>query len=287
MFSTVEQLPWQLVGWISMLQRVRGESLIISGRQRGPTDRAKAKHKDFALHLEDRSSLSPAALTSHVSNCVGARRAEPVGATLLFAIFHPPPLSIWPQSQVFSFSRCLPPEALAATLCIHAYNRVNFRPQKLVESCSFYLDVNWDMVRDVHMRVKKKLLVGALGRSRIDTTTHIWTTSSFSEHLHVARLTSGVTHEWPVMVGLLHRSNPRTGNWLCNFMFLIRTVKSNCCYFCCLCHSCNGASSTQYQRCCMNGKVINLHYHWFGVSLQNISGEEMTFLLDEVITIYV
>lgn len=35
-----------------MLQRVRGESLIISAWQRGPTDRAKAKHKDFVLHLK-------------------------------------------------------------------------------------------------------------------------------------------------------------------------------------------------------------------------------------------
>lgn len=51
-FSTVQQLPWQLVELISMLQRVRGESLIISAWQRGPTDRAKAKHKVFVLHLK-------------------------------------------------------------------------------------------------------------------------------------------------------------------------------------------------------------------------------------------
>lgn len=50
-FSTVEQLPWQLEGLISMLQRLRGESLIISAWQRGPTDRAKAKHQVFVLHL--------------------------------------------------------------------------------------------------------------------------------------------------------------------------------------------------------------------------------------------
>lgn len=83
-------------------------------RPHGHMDRAKAKHKDFALHLENRSSLSPAALTSHVSNCVGARRAEPVGAPLLFVIPHTP-LSICPQS-LFSFSRCLLTQPLAATM---------------------------------------------------------------------------------------------------------------------------------------------------------------------------
>lgn len=77
-----------------MLRRVRGESLIISARQRGPTDRAKAKHKDFALHLESRSSLSPAVLTSHVSNCVGGREERSQSVLLSCLLFFPAPLSL-------------------------------------------------------------------------------------------------------------------------------------------------------------------------------------------------
>lgn len=82
-FSTVEQLPWQLVVLISMLQRVRGESLIISAWQRGPTDRAKVKHKSLCSTWEQQLLISSCSAQSCVKLCGG----EKSGASLCYSVF--------------------------------------------------------------------------------------------------------------------------------------------------------------------------------------------------------
>lgn len=145
-----------------MLQRARGESLIISGRQRGPTDGAKAKHKDFALHLENRSSLSPAALTSHVSNCVGARRAEPVGATLVCYPPFPPPPSLFLSEHNRNYVLFL--LKLLQLRCVSTRTTESTLGQKSgLNSSYFYGDEKLRHgARCSHEG--KKLLVGALGQ---------------------------------------------------------------------------------------------------------------------------
>lgn len=73
MFSTVERLPWQLLVLISVLQRVRGESLIISAWQRGPT-----KHKALRSTWEPWLLISSCFAQSCVKVCGGEERSQSV-----------------------------------------------------------------------------------------------------------------------------------------------------------------------------------------------------------------
>lgn len=82
-FSTVECLFWQLVVLISMLQRVKGESLIISSWQRGPTDRAKVKHKSLCSTWEPELLICSCAAQSCVKLCGGKKS----GASLCYSLF--------------------------------------------------------------------------------------------------------------------------------------------------------------------------------------------------------
>lgn len=82
-FSTVERFPWQLVLLISMLQRLRGESLIISAWQRGPTDRAKVKRKSLCSTWEPQLLISSCSAQSCVKLCGG----ENSGASLCYSLF--------------------------------------------------------------------------------------------------------------------------------------------------------------------------------------------------------
>ena len=141
-FSTVQQFPWQLVELISVLQRMRWESLIISAWQRGPTDSAKAKHKVFCAPPENHSSLSPAAPPSHVSNCVGVRRLEPVCATLVFHFL----VQSHNHLKIFFFPRYLSLKPylpiLTPAQCILAHKNIYFWAKKWVKSCQFPADSN-------------------------------------------------------------------------------------------------------------------------------------------------
>lgn len=96
-FSTVECLFWQLVVLISMLQRVKGESLIISSWQRGPTDRAKVKHKSLCSTWEPELLICSCAAQWCVKLCGGKKS----GASLCYSLF-----SFFPifPSEVFSLS---------------------------------------------------------------------------------------------------------------------------------------------------------------------------------------
>lgn len=115
-FSTVEQLPWQLVVLISMLQRVRGESLIISAWQRGPTDRAKVKRKSL------RSTWEPQLLISSCSaqSCVKLWGGEKSGASLCYSLFS---FFLFLSSPLLSFSQtCSTLPILTPTQQIHTHN---------------------------------------------------------------------------------------------------------------------------------------------------------------------
>lgn len=99
-FSTVERLPWQLVVLISMLQRVRGESLIISAWQRGPTDRAKVKRKSLCSTWEPQLLISSCSAQSCVKLCGG----ENSGASLCYSLF-----SFHFFFPLLSFAQTFPP----------------------------------------------------------------------------------------------------------------------------------------------------------------------------------
>lgn len=101
-FSTVECLFWQLVVLISMLQRVRGESLIISSWQRGPTDRAKVQHKSLCSTWEPQLLICSCAAQSCVKLCGGKKS----GASLCYSLFS---FFLSSLQKFFPFLSCLSP----------------------------------------------------------------------------------------------------------------------------------------------------------------------------------
>lgn len=131
-FSTVERLPWQLVVLISMLQRVRGESLIISAWQRGPTDRAKVKRKPLCSTWEPQLLISSCSAQSCVKLCGG----EKSGASLCYSLI----------SFFSSFFLCLSLLSLyqhphSVSMC--AVSKIFFWTKKWVNSWQFLVDLNY------------------------------------------------------------------------------------------------------------------------------------------------